>query len=215
MSTRLYVEGGGDRNPSKTKCRQAFRAFLLNAGLEGRLPRIFASGGRRQAYDDFRHALGASRGDDLAVLLVDSEGPVATDVGPWRHLKDRDGWDKPAGATDDHVHLMVQCMEAWFLADRAALTRYFSDGFNENSLPPSNGRRGSLEAGPRTRTEHRDPQFQTQGRVPQGPRLVRDSRGSGPRHDRQRVPPCQAVPGNPASLGLVTGGVHSRSWGPG
>ena len=134
MSTRLYVEGGGDRNPSKTKCRQAFRAFLLNAGLEGRLPRIFASGSRKRACDDFCHALGAARGDDIAVLLVDSESPVAMDVGPWRHLKDRDGWDKPAGADDDHVHLMVQCMEAWFLADRTALARYFGDGFRENSL---------------------------------------------------------------------------------
>ena len=135
MSTRLYVEGGGDRNPSKTKCRQAVRAFLLNAGLEGRLPRIFASGGRQQAYDDFRHALGASRDDDRVVLLVDSEGLVAKDAGPWRHLKDRDGWDKPDGADDDHVHLMVQCMEAWFLADRAALARYFGNGFSDNSLP--------------------------------------------------------------------------------
>ena len=135
MSTRLYVEGGGDQKPSRTKCRQAFRAFLLNAGLEGRLPRIFASGGRQQAYDDFRHALGTSRDDVLVVLLVDSEGPVANDAGPWRHLKDRDSWDKPDGADDDHVHLMVQCMEAWFLADRAALARYFGDGFNESSLP--------------------------------------------------------------------------------
>ena len=135
MSTRLYVEGGGDRNPSKTKCRQAFRAFLLNAGLEGRLPRIFASGGRQQAYDDFRHALDASRDDDRAVLLVDSEGPVAKDAGSWRHLKDRDGWDKPDGADDDHVHLMVQCMEAWFLADCAALAGYFGNGFTESSLP--------------------------------------------------------------------------------
>jgi len=135
VSTRLYVEGGGDRKPARTKCRQAFQAFLRKAGLEGRLPRIFASGGRQQAYDDFRHALGASRADDSVVLLVDSEGLVATRAGPWRHLKDRDGWDKPDGATDDHVHLMVQCMEAWFLADRAALAGYFGDGFSENSFP--------------------------------------------------------------------------------
>ncbi len=135
MSTRLYVEGGGDRNPSKTKCRQAFQAFLLNAGLEGRLPRIFASGGRQQAYDDFRIALGASRDDDRVVLLVDSEGPVGMDAGPWQHLKDRDGWDRPDGADDDHVHLMVQCMEAWFLADCAALAGYFGNGFTESSLP--------------------------------------------------------------------------------
>ena len=135
MSTRLYVEGGGDHKPSRTECRQAFREFLRKAGLAGRLPRIFASGGRERAYDDFRHALGASRGDDFVVLLVDSEGPVATDAGRWRYLKDSDGWDKPAEATDDHVHLMVQCMEAWFLADRAALAAYFGDGFSENSLP--------------------------------------------------------------------------------
>lgn len=135
MSTRLYVEGGGDRKPLRTECRQAFREFLQNAGLAGRLPRIFASGARQQAYDDFRHALRASRGDDFVVLLVDSEGPVAAGAGPWRHLKDRDGWDKPAEATEDHVHLMVQCMEAWFLADRPALAEYFGDGFGENSLP--------------------------------------------------------------------------------
>ena len=99
------------------------------------MPRIFASGNRQQAYGDFRHALGTSRADDSVVLLVDSEGPVATGAGPWQHLKDRDDWDKPAGATDDHVHLMVQCMEAWFLADRAALAGYFGNGFSENSLP--------------------------------------------------------------------------------
>jgi hypothetical protein len=141
VNTRLYVEGGGDRKPLRTECRQAFREFLRKAGLAGSLPRIFASGGRQQAYDDFRHALGASRAGDSVVLLVDSEGPVATDAGPWRHLKDRDGWDKPAGATDDHVHLMVQCMEAWFLADRPALAEYFGAGFSENSLP----RRANVE----------------------------------------------------------------------
>ena len=141
MTTRLYVEGGGDRKPLRTECRQAFREFLRKAGLAGRLPRIFASGGRQQAYDDIRHALRASRDGDFVVLLVDSEGPIATDAERWRHLKDRDGWDKPAGTTDDQVHLMVQCMEAWFLADRAALTGYFGDGFNENSLP----RRAAVE----------------------------------------------------------------------
>ena len=69
------------------------------------------------------------------MLLVDSEAPVAAGTEPWRHLKDRDGWDRPAGADDGHVHLMVQCMEAWFLADRATLAAYFGDGFSENSLP--------------------------------------------------------------------------------
>ena len=141
MSTRLYVEGGGDHKPSRTKCSQAFQAFLHKAGVAGALPRIFASGGRQQAYDDFRHALGVARDDDRVVLLVDSEGPVAKDTRPWQHLKNRDGWDKPASADDDHAHLMVQCMEAWFLADRDALARYFGNGFNESSLP----RRADIE----------------------------------------------------------------------
>ena len=30
---------------------------------------------------------------------------------------------------------MVECMEAWFLADRAALLRFYGQGFNENALP--------------------------------------------------------------------------------
>ena len=84
MSTRLYVEGGGDHKPLRTECRKAFRAFLLNAGLAGHMPRVFASGSRQQAYDDFRQALGGSCDDDRVVLLVDSEGPVAKDTGPWQ-----------------------------------------------------------------------------------------------------------------------------------
>jgi hypothetical protein len=30
---------------------------------------------------------------------------------------------------------MIQCMEAWFLADKDALERYFGQGFNRNALP--------------------------------------------------------------------------------
>ena len=36
---------------------------------------------------------------------------------------------------DENAHLMVQFMEAWFLADRDALASYFGNGFNENPLP--------------------------------------------------------------------------------
>ena len=30
---------------------------------------------------------------------------------------------------------MVQCMEAWFLADVECLAEYFGEGFNRNALP--------------------------------------------------------------------------------
>ena len=85
----------------------------------------------------FRSALSAASENDFIVLLVDSEAQVARNTGPWLHLKNRvgDEWERPADATDDNAHLMVQCMEAWFLADKEALAGYFGGGFNPNSLP--------------------------------------------------------------------------------
>ena len=50
------------------------------------------------------------------MLLVDAERPVASS-GPWGHLNaPPDSWVRPAGATDDQCHLMVQVME--FLVHR-------------------------------------------------------------------------------------------------
>ena len=69
------------------------------------------------------------------MLLVDSEGPVSEGSGPWTRLRNHDNWTKPERASDDNAHLMVQCMEAWFLADQDALTAYFGSGFAENALP--------------------------------------------------------------------------------
>jgi hypothetical protein len=46
-----------------------------------------------------------------------------------------DKWEKPAGATDDHLHFMVECMESWFLADKEALEKFFGKDFNRRALP--------------------------------------------------------------------------------
>ena len=46
---------------------------------------------------------------------------------------------------------MVQCMEAWFLADHSALTDCFGVGFKASKLPPLVN--GSLEAIPRNKIE--------------------------------------------------------------
>ena len=134
---KIYVEGGGDRGELKTRCRQGFSAFFRKAGLEGRMPKVIACGSRGKALDKFRSALSEAAENDFIALLVDSEAPVARNTGPWLHLRDRvgDEWERPAHATDDNAHLMVQCMEAWFLADREALARYFGGGFVGNSLP--------------------------------------------------------------------------------
>ncbi len=133
---KLFVEGGGDDNNAlKTECRRAFTALLERAGFKGRMPRIVACGGRREAFDQFCTAIDG--GESLALLLVDSEAPVGQED-PWQHVAQRAGdqWLKPAGATAEQLHLMVQCMEAWFLADRRALGDFFGQGFNGSVLPP-------------------------------------------------------------------------------
>ncbi len=145
---KLYVEGGGDANALKTACREGFAKFLGKAGLAGRMPRVVACGSRADAYDSFCTAI---QNGEPAMLLVDSEAPVLASAQPgdavqredrdrwqpWLHLARRlgDGWEKPLDSDDLQCHLMVQCMEAWLLADRATLKTFFGQGFKENALP--------------------------------------------------------------------------------
>lgn len=140
---KLYVEGGGDSNALRTACREGFTSFITKAGVAKR-PRVVACGSRRDAFDSFCTAI--TNGEE-AMLLVDSEAPVAGAIQqpeddacmwtPWLHLKVRpgDSWDKPAGSEDSDCHLMVQCMESWFLADRETLKAFFDPGFSANALP--------------------------------------------------------------------------------
>jgi hypothetical protein len=65
--------------------------------------------------------------------LIDSEAPVSG-ARPWTHLKTRDNWEKPENADENDCHLMVQIMETWFLADKAALKTYFEDSTYWESL---------------------------------------------------------------------------------
>lgn len=135
MTVTLYVEGGGDANPLKRRCREGFREFLLKTSLKKQMPRIIACGGRRKAYRKFCVALAHAENGDFIALLVDSETAVAEK--PWLHLLHREGdqWERPEGADDRNVHMMVQVMESWFLADRDALSTYFGQKFNANALP--------------------------------------------------------------------------------
>jgi hypothetical protein len=132
VSIRIYVEGGFEGS-TKSNCRRAFGAFLGKV-IPPTTFRVIASGSRQKVYEDFGTAL-RQRPGDFVMLLVDSEAVVT--VAAWQHLNQRqdDGWQRPAGATNDQVHLMVQVMEAWFLADQQALARYYGQGFLRNSLP--------------------------------------------------------------------------------
>ena len=99
------------------------------------MPRVVACGSRQRAYDQFCAAIDEAETDSFIVLLVDSEAAVAASDSPWEHLRKRDNWTQPSAATDDSAQLMVQCMEAWFVADRQSLGAYFGKDFRAAALP--------------------------------------------------------------------------------
>ncbi len=138
MKVKIYIEGGGNDNASlKAKCRRGFTIFFKNSGLTGKMPSVVACGSRNEAYHDFCIAVKNAKDGIMPMLLVDSEAPVVQgDINfPWTHLKTRDQWDRPAGVEEDQAHLMVQCMESWFVADKETLKAYFGVEFSENYLP--------------------------------------------------------------------------------
>lgn len=135
---RIYVEGGGSSNVTKSLLRRGFSTFLNDLVECARRKRIrwsiIVCGGREQAYDDFQLAL-RSHPEAFNVLLVDAEAPVR--FMPWRHLLLNDRWPQPSGTRDEQCHLMVQTMEAWLIADRGTLAGYYGSSFVVSALPAS------------------------------------------------------------------------------
>lgn len=132
---RICVEGGGDSKETKASIRRGFGVFLgqLRDIARERCIRwqIIACGPHNAAFDNFLLAH-QTHPEAFNVLLVDSESSVGTT--PWRHLQQVDGWQTP-DISDDYCHLMVQAMEAWLIADRDALIRFYGQRFNPNALP--------------------------------------------------------------------------------
>ena len=133
MSVRIYVEGGGNNKDTLKRCNEGFANYCRKLAPENRRPSIVACGGHDQAFKRFKTAVDSSQAGDVCALLVDAEAPV-TAASVVQHLHDRDGWDFPALGRHE-VFLMVQAMEAWFLADREALANFYDGGFLANSLP--------------------------------------------------------------------------------
>ncbi len=135
MSAKLYIEGGGDSKELHTRLRKAFSDLLTSAGFAGRLPRTVACGGRGKAFDAFKTAHAGAAPGEFVAMLVDSEDPVEDAEKPWKHLKARDGWDRPAGAAAEQALMMVTCMETWIVADRQAMRDHYNGGPQESALP--------------------------------------------------------------------------------
>lgn len=72
----------------------------------------------------------------LNVLLIDSEGPVTdTDKYIRDSLRSLSVWDGGVSCSDEQLHLMVQAMEAWFVADPQSLSRRFGQNYSTRHLP--------------------------------------------------------------------------------
>lgn len=143
----IYVEGGGDTAQQRANIRMGFDELFKvqkQAAQEKRLGwNLVPSGSRNKTYDKFIWALDQSGDETLCVLLVDSEDPIVAETkgNPdenaqirTRHLMERDKWE--LNAVDAHpIHLMVQCMETWIVADPETLTAFYGQGFQTKSLP--------------------------------------------------------------------------------
>ena len=117
---RIYMEGGGDTKQGKRELREGMATFLRELRQHARDRRVkwhlLACRGRHQAEEAFQNGIGQYP-DAFCILLIGSEGPVS---GP---------------LSDQQRHLMVQMMEAWFMADKENVAKYFGQGFNVNVLP--------------------------------------------------------------------------------
>lgn len=136
VSGRIYIEGGGDTAEGRARCREGFRRLLENCGFKGRMPVLRVCGSRNAAYDDFRTAHENGAANDYIALLVDSDDPVADINATWNHLRQRDDWQRPAGADNEQVLLMTTSMETWIVADRDALATHYGQCLQASALPP-------------------------------------------------------------------------------
>ncbi|MSP28287.1 MAG: DUF4276 family protein [Methylococcales bacterium] len=128
----IYAEGGGDTRLQQASCRKGFSEFFRKVDIK---LSVIACGGRLTAYKDFCKALKTCKKDEYCLLLVDSEAPV-TNISKWQHvlLREGDKWQKPDNATEEHLHFMVECMEAWFMVDKKTLADSYGKEFNHNAL---------------------------------------------------------------------------------
>ena len=131
----IYMEGGGSGRAGKAALRAGMDTLLepLKQAARNKSMRwkLVCCGPRDEAFRSLRNAVRNADGA-IVLLLVDAEEPVAK--GPCEHLQARDKWDMTA-VDAQCVHLMVQTMEAWIVADADALRRYYCKGFNAGVLP--------------------------------------------------------------------------------
>lgn len=137
MQIALYIEGG-ESAEQRAALRQGFDSLLAQQKQRARERRTgwktVCCGSRDRTHNAFLAELRAEP-QAVNILLVDSEDPVPAGRLSREYLMGREGHWRLNEVPADQVHLMIQCMEAWIVADPDALTRYYQQGFHRNSLP--------------------------------------------------------------------------------
>ncbi len=135
MTVTIYVEGGGKKNKDgEVRCRTGFRSYCDKLAPRGAISKIVVCGGRNDAFHRFGIEIREAVPGAICVLLVDSEAPVPIGVPAEAFLSNGPDQRKFPEASNHHVFLMAQAMEAWLLADRQTLSGYYGQGFRTNAL---------------------------------------------------------------------------------
>jgi hypothetical protein len=174
VSIRIYIEGAGNANDddellpmqrpgfrskiiagkeTTSSLREGFSKFfqeLVDIAKKQKIEfRIVMCGSRADTYENFKLSL-ESNPESFNILLIDSESPISPHQNSWEHLRNRkedQSWIRGDNLDydDDQCHLMVQAMEAWFIADIDALKGFYGEGFKEEKIIRGMGNYQNIE----------------------------------------------------------------------